>query len=414
MQQGDNDILGNSTSLYPAYSSTDKDVQRQEEIARYGLDPYGDYGQGGFLGSLGKVMEPIMDAVIKYGPVVYAAAVGADAAGMFAPMEAGSAGAAGGGFGSAGADVGLGNLAIDHAGLESLSGLGDMTAGGIGAGAATAGAGAGLGSMVGVEGGAPAVVNVGAPAAGGGLGAAPALGAGLGTAAILGNNPTMPINSGALQSMPGQDGVPYPESSLPPLVVPPLAGNSALDAVNPVADGKVGLPYVDNIGTGGGGGIPNLPSGVGSLLNGLGGLLGGNVDRIKADQDADWWKSQIDTLQGMYQPGTPEAELMRKQMEAKDAAAGRNSQYGIRETDLAAKLAGQRANIMTSAGYQNMANAYRNRSSQDLNGLFSAMGQNGGLGGLINTGINGYNTIASLFGGGNSSVPNVSLTPPVR
>jgi hypothetical protein len=115
-----------------------------------------------------------------------------------------------------------------------------------------------------------------------------------------------------------------------------------------------------------------------SIYDGVMPYISGNVDRINARQDADFWKGQLDTLGGMYKPGTPEAELMRQKMEAQDAASGRRSQYGIRSVNLASALADKRAGIMTSAGYQNMANAYRNRSSNDLNGLFAAAGNGSG------------------------------------
>lgn len=320
-------------------------------------------------------------------PAVMAAVVGAGAAGVFGDAAAaGSAGATGGGagFGAAGADVGLGNMAINGGALQ---GLGDLT-GAASAGAGTAAGAGGLGSMIGVAGGAPAVVSVGAPAAatGGGIG----LG---GMAAGGGMAITAADLAGIDQAAGGID--------------PGMKPNPALDNVNPVADGAAGLPIPSTSG-----GLGNLlqnglPSGVTGLLNGVGSLVGGNVDRIKAQQDSDWWKSQLDTLQGMYKPGTPEATLMEQKMNAKDAAAGRNSQYGVRATDLAAQLATQRSGIMTSAGYQNMANAYRNRSSQDLNGLFSAAGQGGGLGSTISNGISGINSIYNMFTGSGNSVPKL-------
>lgn len=366
-----------------------------------------DNPNGHDLGTIGDFMEKVF-------PVIVAAWVGGSAGGLFGAAEGAAAGGVEGaaaGLGDLSA-AGLGSLPIDSAAL-GMDGLGWAGYGSLGAEAgaglgAGAGAGAGLGSMIGIEGGAPAVVSVGAPTAGGGLGLGTGLGASLGAGALLGSNPTLPINHDALQQMPNvngqQPGVPYPESSLPPLIVPPLANHPELGAVNPVADGAANLPippHVPQIPTPGGSGIPGL----GDLLGGLGPLLGGNVARIKAQQDSDWWKSQLDTLQGMYKPGTQEATLMENKMNAMDAATGRNSQYGVRAVNLASNLADKRAGIMTSPGYQNMANAYRNRSSQDLNGLFGALGNTNtqnllsGVGNLIGNGL------GSLFG---------QSTPPVR
>lgn len=48
-------------------------------------------------------------------------------------------------------------------------------------------------------------------------------------------------------------------------------------------------------------------------------------------------------INNYYAPGSAEANMMRQAMERRDAAAGRNSQYGTRETQLAAALAQQRA-----------------------------------------------------------------------
>jgi hypothetical protein len=139
-------------------------------------------------------------------------------------------------------------------------------------------------------------------------------------------------------------------------------------------------------------GMPGLQD----ILKGLAPWLGGINDYKNSKEDAEWWKSQIDTLQGMYRPGTPEAEQMRQKMEARDAASGRRSQYGIREVNLATNLAERRAGIMTSAGYQNMANAYRNRDSQSLNSLFAASGNSNNLSNLSGL-ISG---LGGLFGGG--------------
>lgn len=274
-------------------------------------------------------------------------------------------------------------------------------AGGISPGA-TAGAAGGLGAIangIGTDGQSIPSVTIGPPTtatpAGSNVPPPLAAGVGAGLGGLLSTNPT------ALQQLPDVQGAPNTSN------VPPPIGPGNIPQTLPIP--SFGIPNVNGGPTqpGASNVTPN-PSGPGSnplggLGNILGNLLGGNVDRIKANQDSDWWKSQIDTLMGMYKPGTPEANLMRQQMEAKDAATGRRSQYGIRETDLAAQLAGKRAGIMTSAGYQNMANAYRQRSSQDLAGLFGAVGANGGLGNTIagiGNGISGVvNGLGGLFGG---------------
>lgn len=339
-------------------------------------------------------MGTVFPAIVLGGVAGYAGGLFGDAAG------------AGAGFGSAGGEVGLGGLGVDSAALQNLGFL-DTIGGAAGAEAGAGLGGTAIGAGVGA-GGIPSVTITGAAPTGGmGLGAV-ATGAGaLGLAGLAGGGGNPPA--------PPQD---PNDPNIPAVVVP--GTRPPVDPIGTVSPGNIPIapiPYLPpgSVQPGSGTGTPagGVPSGLPGLGNLLGGLLGGNVDHIKAQQDADWWKSQLDTLQGMYKPGTPEADLMESKMRAKDAAAGRNSQYGIRATDLAAQLADKRANIMTSAGYQNMANAYRNRSSQDLNGLFSAMGQAGGLGNIGSLISQGYNGISSLFGGG-STTPTVNVTPPVR
>lgn len=379
------------------------------------LDPWKAHGES-FWDVMEQHVLPLFAAGAAVGAAVYgiAGAIGAGAAG------AGSAAAAGG---------------AEAAGV----------AGGLGSAAGAAGAAeaaGGLGSMIGVAGGAPAVVSIGAPAAaaagtGAGLGGLAAGGAALGLGGMMaGGAPTgaptpqpapdgmqqvvigppgaatsagvgagaplalggaavagglLSTNPEALQQLPNVNGA-APTSNIPPpigpgnipstLPIPPF-GVPSVNGAQPTTPGASNVP-------------PTGTGGLGNLGNILGGLLGGNVDRIKADQDSEWWKSQIDTLMGMYKPGTPEAEQMRQKMEAQDAMTGRRSQYGVRSVNLATNLAEKRAGIMTSAGYQNMANAYRQRSSQDLAGLFGAVGANGGLGNTV-TGI--VNGLGGLFGG---------------
>lgn len=57
------------------------------------------------------------------------------------------------------------------------------------------------------------------------------------------------------------------------------------------------------------------------------------------------------TLDQMFTPGGEYAQELRKQLERRDAAAGRRSQYGTRETELMAKLAQQKASVLTNPQY---------------------------------------------------------------
>jgi hypothetical protein len=113
---------------------------------------------------------------------------------------------------------------------------------------------------------------------------------------------------------------------------------------------------------------------------------------------------QIATLNSMYGQDSPYAQAMRQQLDRKDAAAGRRSQYGSREVELQAKLAEldsrNRAQILGSLGSNSQANvqalgqantlgnaaqtvnAQRTNSTIDLlgglSGLFKGIGNSSG------------------------------------
>lgn len=55
--------------------------------------------------------------------------------------------------------------------------------------------------------------------------------------------------------------------------------------------------------------------------------------------------NQIKTLEGLFGQDSPYAQQMRQQLERRDAAAGRRSQYGTREVELQAALAGNAAKL---------------------------------------------------------------------
>jgi hypothetical protein len=91
-------------------------------------------------------------------------------------------------------------------------------------------------------------------------------------------------------------------------------------------------------------------------------------------------KEQASSLQNLYGPNSPYAQQMRQRMERQDAAAGRRSQYGTRETELAAKMADTQARMAPQL--QNLYNeegAARNRMlSNGLrmgNGLYKMYGK---------------------------------------
>lgn len=124
-------------------------------------------------------------------------------------------------------------------------------------------------------------------------------------------------------------------------------------------------------------------------------------------------------INGMYAPGSPEANLMQQEMERKDAAAGRNSQYGVRAVDLASKIAATKGQLLSNTlGAQNnllgaslatgnssigsLANLFgQTTGSTAANTVGNATGKavNSAIGSGVNSAIDwGKTTLSDLFG----------------
>jgi hypothetical protein len=92
-------------------------------------------------------------------------------------------------------------------------------------------------------------------------------------------------------------------------------------------------------------GADNANIGGESNMNGLG-ILGGLGSLYQNTQDANSLSQSAQTggnasLSDLYGPDSPYARQLRQQLERRDAASGRRSQYGAREVELQAKLADQ-------------------------------------------------------------------------
>lgn len=129
--------------------------------------------------------------------------------------------------------------------------------------------------------------------------------------------------------------------------------------------------------------------GTGSLLSNLAGMY-------SASQNQSDLGDLENMFTGMYGQNSPYAQTLRQNLDRRDAAAGRRSQYGPREVELQAKLADQTSrnamaisNLRVAAGGQR--NALLNNGLQGLDSLFGA----GGSGGNI------LSQLSSLFSGTN-------------
>lgn len=112
-------------------------------------------------------------------------------------------------------------------------------------------------------------------------------------------------------------------------------------------------------------------------------------DMYAKRQMAQQQQNRFDTvnkqIEDYYAPGSPEEIAMRQQLERQDARSGRNSQYGARAVDLAARMAQLKMNARLQAmGSQNklmgeqMANQYGG-----LNSLFANLGKSRGYANMM-------------------------------
>lgn len=113
---------------------------------------------------------------------------------------------------------------------------------------------------------------------------------------------------------------------------------------------------------------------------GLGDMAGSLLQLYRANRARKDLQGQISGLQGMFGQDSSYATTMRNQLNRRDAAAGRRSQYGPREVELQAKLAemGQRNAPQLAQLYQGQNQA---RQMQNL-ALLNMIRQSGMLDGL--------------------------------
>jgi hypothetical protein len=131
-------------------------------------------------------------------------------------------------------------------------------------------------------------------------------------------------------------------------------------------------------------------------------LISGGLDAKRQGDSSkdmlDWLKSRTAITDNLYQPGTPEYNTLWNQMSRKDAAAGRNSQYGPRSVDLASKIAQIKAseNTKMTTGIGALYKDSLNQNASKYSGLEAALGKLGKDGGGI-AGITGATSLVDLI-----------------
>lgn len=154
-----------------------------------------------------------------------------------------------------------------------------------------------------------------------------------------------------------------------------LEGAGVSGANLPTGAGAYNPSFLDSLFSKGMGAIEKNPLSAAQLgMKGVSSLYDMYAKKQMANAQQQRYDQLNNQVNNMYAPGSPEYNLMEQTMARKDAAAGRNSQYGTRATDLAGKIAGIKAGYMSNiAGNQNtllnnqLANRYGGLNSMFFN-----------------------------------------------
>lgn len=139
----------------------------------------------------------------------------------------------------------------------------------------------------------------------------------------------------------------------------------------------------------------------GTLANGLGGLAG-LYSLYSQGKQTDGY---LGSLQSMYGSNSPYAATLRQELNRRDAAAGRRSQYGPREVELQAALAKAASGVAPSImqGQQNQFNNRVRLAQMFMNG----MGKDGFLSNMFSAGSQNTPTYTPVEYGANTELlPN--------
>lgn len=132
--------------------------------------------------------------------------------------------------------------------------------------------------------------------------------------------------------------------------------------------------------------VKNSPAGKGlNLMQTGSSLYDMYAKQQMAKEQMNLYKQNEAATNNMYAPGSPEYLAMERELARKDAAAGRNSQYGARAVDLQARIADiksrQRMGMQTGQTAllnQGLANKYGG-----LNSMFGYLNKNDSLANIV-------------------------------
>lgn len=286
------------------------------------------------------------------------------------PALMGGQGAGAGVAGSAFGDAGLMYGGADAAAAGSLGGAAGGAGAGFGAGAGLEGLGTGLYDVglgniadAGIVGSAATAPSVSVPWIPGGVGqvggAIPSVGAATGGMGIgssfLGSGGTgvAPAPGGGFMNTVGSA-----------LDHPAVRGASLATTVNSLLNPKQGEAGISGT----------------DLASIIAGVMDYRGNKGSSNDMLNYMREQQGKIDALYAPGSPEWNSLWQAMERKDAAAGRNSQYGTRAVDFLGKIADTKAKY-TSELTRGLAGNYQDAFDRDH--LSSGAALSGALKGLL-------------------------------
>jgi len=144
----------------------------------------------------------------------------------------------------------------------------------------------------------------------------------------------------------------------------------------------------------------------GSLLSQL---IAGAGNAYEGNKQAGQYNDVINTINNLYSPDSAYSKQMQQALARKDAAAGRNSQYGTRAVELAAALTKAKSDALTSPGYGNLLGQRVTGQNIPINGLLAMLGSGAGQDLITKAGGATGDWLSKLFGNqGNAISPTSS------
>lgn len=159
----------------------------------------------------------------------------------------------------------------------------------------------------------------------------------------------------------------------------------------------------------GGGAAASSPwsSFLSGILKNVGTKAGGNLlsqlisaggNAYMGNKQAGQYDDVINQINQLYAPDSAYAKQMQQTLARKDAAAGRNSQYGSRAVELAANLTQAKSNALTSSGYGNLLAQRGTNQNIPWNGFLAAAGSGAGQDLITRAGSGLGHYISNFFG----------------